>query len=179
MNNRDVVEIQIGRPPRSDVVVAHECHFNLPVVTVVPPHLDDGTPFPTTYWLTCPLMMRRISRIESEGGVRAYDERISTDIDFAAEFAAAASRYASDRDAMVANIDAVAPTGGIGGSRGGVKCLHSHLADTLAGNENPIGRELAGQVMPLDCASPCVVAQEGTPVWNQAWKEPHREGRSG
>jgi uncharacterized protein len=178
MNSRDVVQIQIGRPPRSEVVVARVCHFDLPVVTVVPPHLEDGTPFPTTYWLTCPLLLRRVSRIESGGGVRVFDERIASDGDFAREYDRAMVRYSTDRDAMITDDSMVAPSGGIAGSRGGVKCLHAHVADTLVGNDNPVGHEVAGQVLPLDCESPCVIPGEGAPEWNQAWVEPDHEGRS-
>ncbi|HEX9761700.1 MAG TPA: DUF501 domain-containing protein, partial [Acidimicrobiia bacterium] len=49
-----VVEIQIGRPVRAPARVVSRCHLGLPVVIQVPPHLDDGTPFPTLFWLTCP-----------------------------------------------------------------------------------------------------------------------------
>jgi uncharacterized protein len=178
MNSRDIVELQIGRAPRSEVVVSRACHYELPVVTVVPPNLEDGTPFPTTYWLTCPLLLRRVSRLESAGGVRAFDGRIATDAAFADQYNQAMSRYASVRDSMIADETLIAPSGGIAGSRGGVKCLHAHVADTLAGNENPVGREVAGQVLPLDCASPCVIAREGVPEWNQAWVEPDHEGGS-
>lgn len=178
MNSREVVEVQIGRPPRSEVVVSKACHFDLPVVTVVPPHLEDGTPFPTTYWLTCPLLLRRVSRVESGGGVRAFDKRIATDAEFSRQYDRAMVRYSEHRGTMIVDASLVAPSGGIAGSRGGVKCLHAHVADTLAGNDNPVGHEVAGQVLPLDCVSPCVVAGEVVPEWNQAWVEPQHEGCS-
>ena len=60
---RRVVAVQIGRPPRSDSRVLFTCHLGLPVVVETPPILDDGTPFPTRYWLTCPLAVKRVSRI--------------------------------------------------------------------------------------------------------------------
>ena len=86
MDDRSVVEVQIGRPPRSEVVVSARCHLALPVVIDVPPILEDGTPFPTTHWLTCPLAVLRISRIESNGGVRDADQWIASDPDVAAAF---------------------------------------------------------------------------------------------
>ena len=69
MDDDAVVAAQIGRPLRSAAVTARRCHLGLPVVITVPPLLDDGTPFPTRYWLCCPLAQRRVGRLESSGGV--------------------------------------------------------------------------------------------------------------
>ena len=68
MTPAEIVEAQLGRPLRSDVFVAKHCPLGLPVVIQVPPILDDGTPFPTMYWLTCPLAQKRIGRLEGLGG---------------------------------------------------------------------------------------------------------------
>ena len=68
MDDRGVVAAQIGRTPRSVVEVAGRCHLGLPAVTVVPPLLDDGTPFPTLYWLTCPLAVKRLPYGADTGG---------------------------------------------------------------------------------------------------------------
>jgi len=114
MDDREVVAVQIGRPPRSPVVVRSRCHLGMPVVIDVPPILDDGTPFPTMYWLTCPLAVLRISRIESTGGVRAADTLIRADPDIRAAFGEAMSRYARTRDALVPpEWKGPIPTGGI------------------------------------------------------------------
>src|SRR3989304_3019321 len=81
---RQVVEIQIGRTLRSNADVVVRCHLGVPVVIRVPPVLDDGTPFPTLYWLSCPLAVRRIGRIESAGGVASMDRRAMRDPGFGA-----------------------------------------------------------------------------------------------
>lgn len=173
MDDRAVVEVQIGRPPRSDVVVETRCHLGLPVVIDVPPILDDGTPFPTSHWLTCPLAIVRISRLEAAGGVRAADVRIATDPDVAEAFGVAMARYESDRQRRIPpEWDGPVPTGGIAGSKGGVKCLHAQYADTAAGNLNPIGEEVADQIEPLDCLIPCVVSTDEGTAWNPDWDEP-------
>lgn len=173
MDDRSVVAIQIGRPPRSEVNVLQRCHLLLPIVIEVPPILDDGTPFPTTYWLTCPLARTRISRLESAGGVRAADERVSLDADVAERFAAAMERYRVHRETLIPDgWDGPRPSGGVAGSGGGVKCLHAQYADTAAGNENPIGEDVASRVDPLNCAVPCVVAAAEGPVANEFWVEP-------
>lgn len=176
MDDRSVVEIQIDRPPRSAVVVRTRCHLGLPVVIDVPPILDDGTPFPTTHWLTCPLAVTRVSRIESAGGVRAADERVRTDPDVRDGFAAAMARYAAARDSLLPEAwDGPVPTGGVAGSRGGVKCLHAQYADTAAGNANPIGEDVNAQIEPLNCTIPCVVETDGAVELNPQWTEPRKE----
>lgn len=173
MDDRGVVAAQIGRQPRSVVDVVARCPLDLPVVTKVPPHLDDGTPFPTTYWLTCPLAGRRIGRIEAAGGVKKAEARIESDPGFAAAYADAMSRYEAERNDLVApGAPQHKPSGGVGGSRHGVKCLHAHYADHAAGNANPIGAETAAAIEPLDCTVACVAEADGTVIVNPDWIEP-------
>ena len=176
MNDRDIVEAQLGRPPRSSVDVVSRCHLDLPVVIAVPPLLDDGTPFPTTYWLTCPLAVRRIGREESRGGVRGAEARIESDPTFADRYRTAMSRYAHDRDALIpGGTTGPRPTGGVGGSRAGVKCLHAHYADFRSGHDNPVGETVVSHVEPLDCVAPCVApSDDGSAVRNPDWREPKR-----
>lgn len=173
MDDRKAVELQLGRPPRSAVVVESRCHFGLPVAIDVPPLLDDGTPFPTTHYLTCPLATLRISRLESDGGVRQADEDIAADEDLADAWSAAMGRYRRERDARIPDgYVGPRPSGGIAGSQWGVKCLHAQYADTSAGNENPIGARVADLVEPLDCVKPCVISADGVIVRNIEWQEP-------
>jgi len=174
MDDREVAAAEIGRPLRSPAAAAARCPLGLPVVVSVPPVLDDGTPFPTRYWLTCPLAVRRIGRIESAGGVRALERHAGADPEFADRLAAAHRRYQAERDAAVPPGAALTPTGGVAGSEagGGIKCLHAHYADTAAGNDNPVGEAVAPYVEPLDCTVPCVVEGEGGAGRNPAWQEP-------
>lgn len=141
------------------------CHLGLPVVAAVPPFLDDGTPFPTRYWLACPLANVRVGRIESLGGVRRMESRIANDPVFAERLSASHSRYAKERDALVPDGAEHRPSGGVAGSSRGVKCLHAHYADHAAGNDNPIGEAVAMWVEPLDCEKPCVVGGGRNPDW--------------
>jgi hypothetical protein len=173
MDDRAVVEAQLERTVRSAVRIESRCHLGLPVVTEVPPILDDGTPFPTTHWLTCPLATRRIGRLEAAGGVAEADELVDTDPEFAAAFEAAMNRYESERDRMIpADHTGPRPSGGVAGSSRGVKCLHAHYADTAAGNDNPVGARTASAIEPLDCAVPCVIEMDGSTVRNPSWVEP-------
>ncbi|MGB5524554.1 MAG: DUF501 domain-containing protein, partial [Polyangiales bacterium] len=75
----DVLALQIGRPLRATSTVVRRCSLGLPIVAEVPPILDTGEPFPTRYWLTCPLAHRRIARLEAEGGVRAAQSKTDAD----------------------------------------------------------------------------------------------------
>ena len=183
-----VLATQIGRPLRAASTVLRRCDLGLPIVAEVPPILDTGEPFPTRYWLTCPLAHRRLARIEAEGGVRAAQAKVAADPDLKAALEAAHARYARDRDTALCGERAVGtapsgeratdtapsgeratgrhrPSGGVGGSSGGVKCLHAHYAHTRAGGVNPVGEVVSGWVEPLDCEENCVVDGEMNPNW--------------
>ena len=113
-----------------------------PVVIRNAPLLDDGRPMPTRFWLVGPIEVRAVSRLEAAGGVR----RAEAETDPAA-VAAAHARYAAERDAaMPAAWSGPRPSGGVGGTAVGVKCLHAHYAWHLAGGDDPIGRWVAGEL---------------------------------
>jgi hypothetical protein len=164
--DRKVVEAQIGRPLRAESIPVSRCHLDLPVVVRVTPILDDGTPFPTLYWLTCPLATTRIARIEGAGGVKRMERKAVTDPDFGARLELAHAAYAAERDALVPEGASPAPTGGVGGARAGVKCLHAAYAHTRAGGDNPVGELVQGWIEPLDCTEPCVVDGAVNPNWS-------------
>ena len=168
----DVLALQIGRPLRATSEVIRRCDLGLPVVAEVPPLLDTGEPFPTRYWLTCPLAHRRVARMEASGGVREAQDRIASDPHFAAAVEAAHARYAEARDARLPADVAHRPSGGVGGSSGGVKCLHAHYADFAAGNDNPIGRWVESHIGTPRCPVPCVAFVDGELRRNPDWREP-------
>ena len=167
-----IVAAQIGRPLRAPSRPARRCHLGLPVVVTVPPLLSSGEPFPTRFWLSCPLAHRRIARLEAAGGVRAADARAAEDPAFAASLHDAHARYAAERDALLPPGARLAPRGGVGGSRGGVKCLHGHYAHHAAGRLNVLGAEVGTQIEPLNCATPCVRVEGGEATRDPAWTEP-------
>ena len=172
MNDRQKVAAQIGRPSRAEIETQRRCHLSLPVVVQVPPVLEDGTPFPTLYWLTCPLAVKRVSRLESAGGVKAMERRAAQAPEFGAALEGAHARYAAQREKMTPPEAEHRPEGGVAGASQGVKCLHAHYADALAGNSNPVGELVAPWVEPLDCTVPCVVEQAGGAAANPDWTEP-------
>ena len=172
MDDSQTVAAQIGRPLRATANVVSRCHLDLPVVVQVPPILDDGTPFPTLYWLSCPLATKRVGRLEGAGGVKTMERRARAIGEFGDVLSDSHDRYAIQRDALVPEGSDPRPSGGVAGTTRGVKCLHAHYADTRAGNENPIGELVTPWVEPLDCEMPCVVGAEGGAVENSAWLEP-------
>jgi hypothetical protein len=136
------------------------------VVIRVPPHLEEGTPFPTLYWLTCPLAVTRIGRLEGAGGVKRMEAKAETDAVFAGGLAAAHQSYEAERDALIDPEDRrPRPSGGVGGSAEGVKCLHAHYAHSASGGDNPVGELVGGWIEPLDCVVPCVVDDAPNPAW--------------
>jgi hypothetical protein len=136
------VETLLGRRPQGAFSVAVRDEHGSPVVLRNAPLLDDGTPMPTRYWLVGPAEVVAVSRLEAAGGVR----RAEADVD-AAALADAHARYAAERDACVpAGHVGPRPSGGVGGTRTGVKCLHAHYAWHLAGGDDPVGRWVARQL---------------------------------
>jgi hypothetical protein len=172
-------EAQIGRPLRGAFRVVRRCHLALPVVLEVPPSLPGGEPFPTLYWLSCPLAHRRVARLEAAGGVREMDRRAAEEPELAAAIEAAHRRYSAARDALVDDATERAPRGGVGGSASGVKCLHAHLAHHLVDGANPVGQTIEGRVLPLDCEHPCVVADGPRAARNPDWREPRDQVDAG
>ena len=110
-----------------------------PVVIRNSPLLRDGRPMPTLYWLVGVRARRLVGRLEAAGGVRAAQTAVK-----ASEIADAHARYAAERDALLpSGHPGPVPSGGVGGTAVGVKCLHSHYAWHLAGGDDPVGRWVA------------------------------------
>ena len=100
------------------------------------------------------------------------ERRARTVTAFGERLVAAHQRYAAERDAIVPGDAEHRPSGGVGGTERGVKCLHAHYADYAVGNDNPVGEMVAPWVEPLDCEEPCVFEVDGRVVTNPRWREP-------
>lgn len=140
------------------------------MVIQVPPVLDDGTPFPTRYWLSCPLAVRRVARIESRGDIALMEARARVDVDFGRRLEDAHDRYRNERDEQIPEDAVHRPSGGVAGASLGVKCLHAHYADYAAGSAdgrgvNPVGEIVAAEIEPLNCVVPCVIDASRNPDW--------------
>jgi uncharacterized protein len=156
----DEVARQLGRRPRAIRAVAHRCPGGHPSVIQTNPRLEDGTPFPTLYYLTCPRLCALVSRLEADGAMREMTDRLAVDPELADAYLAAHRRYLADRDA----IEPLGTEVSAGGMPDRVKCLHVHVAHALAGGPgvNPFGDEALARIADSwpsgDCAPPAPAA---------------------
>jgi hypothetical protein len=157
-----VVERQLGRPPRAVRRVAVRCPFGRPAVTEQEPYDRDGEPFPTTYYLTCPQLVARVSRLEAAGGVERWSERSRDDPELRTSLAQANEEQRRLRRKLAAG--SPGPDGGaslelgIGGARpgaGSLKCLHAHVAYALARPGYELGERIVAELEPLWPAEEC------------------------
>jgi hypothetical protein len=129
----------LGREPQGDYAVVARDAQGQPTVIRNVPFLADGTPMPTMYWLVGPRERLLVSRLETAGGVNQAEAEIGLEA-----IARVHQRYARERDALIpASHTGPRPSGGVGGTRVGVKCLHAHYAWFLAGGADPVGRWVA------------------------------------
>jgi uncharacterized protein len=151
-----VVAAQLGRPTRGGWAVARRCHLGVPMVIENAPRLEDGSPFPTLFWLTCPILVKRVSKLESDGRMTQMTERLH-DHGLRARLEDAIERYVKRRDGHEVLADAAAP----GGGPDRVKCLHAHVAHELSDGPNPVGAVTMADVGWPDCIAPCVSPRGG------------------
>jgi hypothetical protein len=131
----EVVTRLLGRRPQGDFEIVVRDDQGVPVVLRNAPLLDDGTPMPTLYWLLAGPIATAVGRLEAAGGVNAAEADIDPEV-----LAEAHRRYAAERDAEIPEgHTGPRPSGGVGGTRIGVKCLHGHYAWFLAGGDDPVG----------------------------------------
>jgi uncharacterized protein len=153
-----VITRQLGRPPRGAPAVAVRCPHGRPAVIEQPAYLADGTPFPTTYYLTCPHAVARIDALEAAGGVDRYERLVAADAAAGAAYEAGAARQRELRRPGVHMADAGASLAlGIGGTArsGAVKCLHAHAAFALAQPGYALGERILDEAAPLFPAGEC------------------------
>lgn len=136
-----VVEAYLGRPLAGRCAVVVRRLDGRPVVIENEPHLRDGTPMPTLFWLVDPELHDAVSRLESDGGVHRFEELVDAEA-----LVRTHEEYAQRRRSATVRLDGAQPSGGVGGTRVGVKCLHAHLANYLAGASDPVGELVAHEV---------------------------------
>jgi hypothetical protein len=143
VDDRAVVEQQLGRAPRALRRVALRCPFGRPAVTEQSPLDDAGRPFPTTYYLTCRHLVAAVSRLEAAGGVERWTRAAQED----PELSASVRRADEEQRRLRPELDL-----GIGGARAGagsLKCLHAHVAFALARPGYELGERIVAELDPL------------------------------
>lgn len=142
--DEDDVAAQLGRRLRGEHTAAHRCTCGAVDVVRTAPRLDDGTPFPTTYYLTCPRATGAVSTLESQGLMKQMQARLGEEPELADAYRAAHEHYLAKRAELgdVPEIEGVSA----GGMPDRVKCLHVLVAHSLASGPgvNPLGDEALG-----------------------------------
>jgi hypothetical protein len=142
VNDREIVERQLGRAPRAFRRVAARCPYGRPAVTEQAPFDVEGTPFPTEFWLTCAHLAKQLARLEAGGGVERWTEAAATDPELGRSLAEAHEEQRRLRPEL---------RGGIGGAErtGSLKCLHAHAAFALARPGYTLGDRILAEAAPL------------------------------
>ncbi|MGL5866128.1 MAG: DUF501 domain-containing protein [Dermatophilaceae bacterium] len=155
------VSRQLGRDARGVVEVAHRCPCGEPDVIRTEPRLPDGTPFPTSFYATCPRLTGAVSTLESDGVMRSMSDRLDTDPVLQQRYSEAHADYLARR----AELGEVPEIAGVsaGGMPHRVKCLHVLVAHSLAVGPgvNPLGDEVLDQLGPWWQRHPCAAAANG------------------
>jgi len=137
----EAIEALLGRPLAGRCAVVVRRGNGSPVVIENEPHMRDGTPMPTLYWLIDPEIHEAVSRLEGDGGVHRFEPLVDEDA-----LRTTHNEYAKKREAATLRFDGPQPSGGVGGTRQGIKCLHAHLANFLTGATDPVGQLVAEAV---------------------------------
>lgn len=151
VSDEDVATIteQLGRTPRGMVAVAARCVCGRPTVVKTAPRLPDGTPFPTTFYLTHPKATSSVGTLEASGLMREMTERLKDDSELAAHYQRAHEDYLARRAELgrVEEIEGISA----GGMPERVKCLHVLVAHSLAVGPgiNPLGDEALELLKPM------------------------------
>ena len=173
----DTLSRQLGRPVRDVAEIGARCVCGNPLVATTAPRLSSGIPFPTTYYLTHPVITAAVSRLEAAGEMAGMTERLGTDPDLAAAYRGAHEQYLAVRDAIGARTG-VGPVPEIAGiSAGGmptrVKCLHVLVGHSLAAGPgvNPLGDEALEKISEWWTRDRCYCAG----AWDTTGEAPSRD----
>jgi uncharacterized protein len=157
----EVLSRQLGRPVRDVVEIPARCVCGNPLVAATAPRLGNGTPFPTTFYLTHPVITSAVSRLEAAGVMNEMNERLAGDADLAAAYRSAHEAYLAARAAIGerSGIGAVPEIDGIsaGGMPTRVKCLHVLVGHSLAAGPgiNPLGDQAIAAISEWWTADRC------------------------
>lgn len=173
----DVLSRQLGRPVRDVVEIPARCVCGNPLVAATAPRLSNGTPFPTTFYLTHPVITSAVSRLEAGGMMNEMNDRLSGDPELAEAYRGAHDAYLQARNEIAGR----SGTGDVpeiaGVSAGGmptrVKCLHVLVGHSLAAGPgvNPLGDEALEAIAEWWTKDRCYCAG----AWETAGEAPSRD----
>jgi uncharacterized protein len=160
--DREAIEHQLGRPPRALAGVAARCVLGGPSVIAQRPYDGAGTPFPTTYWLSCRVLVRAVGELESSGGIAELEAELAARPGLRRSRASADARVGAVRDGLAGGgprLDGgAALTASLDGAplAAPLKCLHAHAAVALGAPPYAFGAlvlERARPQMPERCCA--------------------------
>ena len=173
VDDRSIVAAQIGREPRAFSHVAVRCPFGYPAVTEQKPYDEDGKPFPTGFYLTCPELVAAVDRLEAAGGVERWSQRVGKSRRlrwslWRANRKQRRLRKEASRSTALMLDGGASLDLGIAGSRNSrkLKCLHAHVAFALANPGYELGERIAAELEPLwpeSCSSRGVCMASSNP----------------
>jgi hypothetical protein len=167
VEDRDLVERQIGRRPRAFRRVVARCPFGMPAVTEQEPYDAAGAPFPTTYYLTCRHVIAAVSRLEAAGGVERWSTAVAASPELAADLERVTKQQRQIRRSLAGTSEGAdrgaSLDSGIGGSRNPaqLKCLHAHVAFALAQPGYRIGEAILAEAVDPWPADACCFPFDG------------------
>jgi len=147
-NSTEIIQL-LGKEPSCEYTVVVRDKSGTPLVIQNAPFFFDGTPMPTRYWLLDGELYKKVSYIESIGGVKKVQEEIDEET-----ITIIHRKYEQDRNELIPeNYEGPKPSGGVGGTRRGVKCLHAHVANLLATNDDAVGQWTLDRIKECDMQS--------------------------
>ncbi len=149
-----IVEEQLGRRSRGRSAVVHRCGYGLPTVLRVDPRLDNGTPFPTTFWLACPALNSQIGTLEGTQVMVEVNELLQDDQEMHDDYVEAQHRLVTFRD-LLGGGEKLPGDPTAGGKPGHVKCLHTAVGHHLGSGDNVVGAWALERARPVVCPGPC------------------------
>jgi hypothetical protein len=164
---KKIVSLQLGRDLKNDFTTAMRCTWGYPQV-IKSSLVSDGRPFPTLFWLTCPLLRREVSLLESQGLISYFEDIMERDRDFAEAYSLAHNETRLLKQSILEELqlsewlETALIERGIGGlkDRRKVKCLHLQLANFLGGISNPVGREVWKRIERRECLGEKIICEE-------------------
>lgn len=146
-NEKEIITLQLGREIENEFTLVKKCAWGYPQC-IKSSLITNDKPFPTLFWLTCPLLLREVSKLEEKGMVKTMESRLENDKDFMEAYLKAHKETQTAKEQFLASfqINEWQRNAIIGRGIGGikdlrrVKCLHLQLANFLGGINNPIGK---------------------------------------
>ncbi|MFW6121285.1 MAG: DUF501 domain-containing protein [Petrotogales bacterium] len=163
---KEIIELQLKRKIDNGFSIIKKCNWGYPQV-IKSSLLKNNKPFPTVFWLTCPLLCKNVSRMEEKGMIKYFEEKLNRDGKMKKKFLEAHNSTQKLRNKSLP-VDTPSwvkedmSVKGIGGTKKllTIKCLHLQLANYLGGIENPVGKLLWESIAIKNCPEDNIICEK-------------------